>query len=267
MNLAATDRSGWLRALRPPLPGLHGLAVVSPLLFLALWWGTAEAGWFPPTILVSPANVAAAFVELWRSGELAMHMSATFWRLGLGFGSGLLLGLAFGCAVALSRSFDDYTSATFTAIRAVPSIAFIPILILIFGIGETFKVIVVAKATFFPVALATVEAVRGIPLRYREVARAYRLPPFYRLRRVVLPAALPPIVSGVRLGLGRSWGVLVAAELIAAENGLGQMMEFGRQMFRLDVVMVGVVIAGLIGFALDRAVRMVEAHLTRWQVA
>ena len=252
---------------RPRIAWGRYLGFVSPVLFVLLWWAVAAAEWFPPEILVSPGAVLAAFAELWQSGELPDHLAATFARLGGGFGAGVLAGLVYGCIAALSRTVLDYTAPTFTAIRTVPSIAFIPILILIFGIGETFKILVVAKACFFPVALATLEAVRGIPQRFTDVARAYRLPAFYRLRRVILPATLPSVITGVRLGLGRSWGVLVAAELVASQNGLGQMMEFGRQMFRLDVVMVGVIVTGLVGFGMDRALRGVEARLSRWKVA
>jgi len=249
------------------LPGLPKwlLGFVSPVLVLLLWWAVTEAAWFPREILVPPCAVLAAFAELWQSGELTKHLAATFTRLGIGFVAGTGIGLAIGCCTALSRAFEDYTAPLFTVLRVVPSIAFIPILILIFGIGETFKILVVAKATFFPVALATQEAVRGIPQRYLDVMRAYSLPLPYRLRRVLLPATLPSIITGVRLGLGRAWGVLVAAELVASESGLGQMMEFGRQMFRLDLVMVGVIIAGLVGFGLDRAFRALEAHLSRWK--
>lgn len=250
----------------PKLPP-RALGFVSPILFVLVWWAVARAELFAPEILVSPGAVAAAFAELWQSGELTRHLTATFARLGAGFSCAVLAGLAYGCAAALSRTVEAYTAPMFTAIRTVPSIAFIPILILIFGIGETFKLLVVAKACFFPVALATLEAVRGIPTRYSDVDRVYQLPFAYRLRRVILPATLPSIVTGIRLGLGRSWGVLVAAELVAADSGLGQMMEFGRQMFRLDIVMVGVVVTGLVGFGLDRLLRGLEARLSRWKAA
>jgi sulfonate transport system permease protein len=247
--------------------GSKGLGLLSTALVLLAWWAVSAAGWFPPEIFVSPSAVLSAAAELWRDGELPVHLVASFRRLGLGAGFGIGAGLLFGIAAALSRTLEDYTASTFTALRTVPSIAFIPILILIFGIGETFKLLVIAKAIFFPVALATISGVRGIPLRFLEVAAIYRLPLLSRLRRVVLPAALPPIVTGLRLGLGRSWGVLVAAELVASEDGIGQMMEFARQMFRLDVVMVGVVITGLVGFTLDRSLRGIEARLSRWRVA
>jgi sulfonate transport system permease protein len=265
MSLALTLRFGQVPTRRAA--DSHLLAYASPILFLLLWWSVAAAQLFPPEILVPPAAVAAAFGELAASGELTMQLSATLYRLLLGFSGGVLAALVFGAAAGLSRTFSDYVDPLFTAIRTVPSIAFIPILILIFGIGETFKIIVVAKAAFFPVALATSEAVRGIPQRYLDVARVYQLPLPFRVRRVILPAVLPSVVTGLRLGLGRSWGVLVAAELVASENGIGQMMEFGRQMFRLDIVMVGVFLAGLIGFGLDRALRAIEIRLSRWKAA
>ncbi|ESQ90190.1 hypothetical protein ABAC460_10590 [Asticcacaulis sp. AC460] len=240
-------------------------AIASPLMVLALWWATAASGVFPSQILVSPERVVSALVETWQLGELSTALGATFYRLAVGFGAGTLLGLAYGVAAALFRPIEDYTLPFFTVIRTVPTIAFVPVLILFFGIGETFKILIVAKATFFPIALAAVEGVRGIPQRYKDVAQAWRLPLPDTLRKVIIPAALPDVVTGVRLGLGRSWGALVAAELIASEVGLGQMMELGRQMFRMDVVFVGVAITGLVGFGLDRVLRSAETRLSRWK--
>ncbi len=136
---------------------------------------------------------------------------------------------------------------------------------MIFGVEETFKIVIVAKAAFFPVTLATYDAVKGIPKTYFEVSKIYQLPIWYLITRIVLPSTTPPIMTGFRLALGRSWMVLVAAELIAADSGIGQMMEMGRQMFRIDIVLVGVLVNGLIGFMLDRGLRSVEAHLGRWK--
>jgi sulfonate transport system permease protein len=252
-------------APRAPFPYAAILPWLSPLAVLLLWWGVTAAALFPREILVPPSAVLAAAGELWHNGDLTANLAATFHRLFTGFAAGAVAGIGFGIAAALVPAIEAYTAPLFNIVRMIPTIAFIPVLILIFGIDETFKILIVAKATFFPVALATIEGVRGIPKSYVDVARVYQLPPVYRLRRVILPAALPAIVTGVRLGLGRSWGVLVAAEIIASESGLGQMMEFGRQMFRLDVVMVGVVIAGIIGFTLDRSLRLLERRLQRWK--
>ena len=143
--------------------------------------------------------------------------------------------------------------------------ALIPMFVLLFGIDETFKIIIVAKTAFFPVALAASEGVKGIPRSYFEVADVYRLrwPTF--VWRIALPAAAPPIITGFRISLTRAWVVLVATELLAADSGLGQMIEMARQMLRIDVVMVGVVVTGVIGFALDFGFRSLEQRLFRWQ--
>jgi len=246
--------------------GFSWLAKPLPLLLLLGAWTLATgAGWYPRALLVPPQQVWDAFTEMLASGELQEHLSMSLHRLLIGMMLGSSLGLAFGVSMALSKTVEVYTASLFNVLRQVPSIALIPVLILIFGIGETFKVLIVTKAAFFPVALAAYTAVQGIPKNYFEVGRVYQLPGLVLLRRVILPSTVPPIVTGLRLALGRSWGTLVAAELLAAEAGIGQMMEFGRQMFRIDVVMVGVVITGLIGFVLDRAMKLVEARLSRWR--
>jgi sulfonate transport system permease protein len=115
------------------------------------------------------------------------------------------------------------------------------------------------------VALAASEGVKGIPRGYFEVASVYRLPLWSLLRDVAFPAAAPPIVTGLRISLSRAWMVLVAAELLAADSGLGQMIELSRQMLRIDIVMVGVVVTGAIGFVLDFAFRLLEKRLLRWR--
>lgn len=248
------------------LPAWRRVGALLPLaLFLLVWWLVCERGWFPPELLVAPQDVGATFRELSESGELQQHLRASLQRLAIGVSIGAVCGLLFGVAMALSRRIEIYFAPLFHVVRQVPSIALIPIFILLFGIGETFKVLIVIKAAFFPVALAGYTAVQGLPKSYFDVARIYRLAPWALFRKIILPATIPPVVTGIRIALGRSWGTLVAAELLAAESGIGQMMELGRQMFRIDIVMVGVVVAGAIGFALDRSLKLVEARLVRWQ--
>ena len=244
----------------------RAVLAISPLLLLGAWTWACHAGLFPEQILVSPQRVYVAGVELWDSGELAMHLEKSLSRLAIGFSIGALIGLAFGVAMGLSKRVEALCGPSFNAIRQVPTIAFIPMLILIFGVEETFKIVVVAKAAFFPIALATLDAVKGVPKQYFEVAKVYRLSTAQLVRRIILPATVPPVLTGFRISLGRSWMVLVAAELLAADSGIGQMMEMGRQMFRIDVVMVGVVITGLVGFVLDRGFRSLETRLVRWKL-
>jgi sulfonate transport system permease protein len=243
----------------------HSVYFLSPLLLLIIWAWVCSAGIFPEQILVSPVGVFETSRELWDSGELSVHLQDSLLRLGWGFAIGALLGLLFGVLMGLFKSMDNFFAPSFNAIRQVPTIAFIPMLIMIFGVEETFKIVVVAKAAFFPITLATYDAVKGIPRTYFEVSRVYQLPAWHLITRIVLPATTPPILTGFRLALGRSWMVLVAAELIAADSGIGQMMEMGRQMFRIDIVLVGVLVTGLIGFLLDRVLRSVEAHLGKWK--
>ncbi|MCG8296418.1 MULTISPECIES: ABC transporter permease [Pseudomonas] len=246
-----------------PLNALTWL--ISPLALLALWAGVAAAGLFPANLLVPPREVWRSFADLLATGELQEHLLGSLSRLGLGFAGGALAGLAFGTAMALSRTVEAYCSPLFHTVRQVPSIALIPMLVLLLGIDETFKVVIVAKTAFFPVALATVEGIRAIPRTHFEVAAVYRLPWPTLVGRIALPAAVPAIVTGIRVALTRAWVVLVACELLAADSGLGQMIEMGRQMLRIDVVMVGVVLTGVIGFALDFSLRRLERRLSGWQ--
>jgi sulfonate transport system permease protein len=234
-------------------------------LLLLLWSLASALEWVPEQILVSPLQVAATAVDLVQSGELPDHLSISLYRLFAGFGLGSVSGLAFGVVLGLSSGLRSYVDPLFNVLRQLPTVALIPLFILIFGIGESFKIFIVIKATFFVVALAVHDAVRNISARYFEVAAVYRFSRWQVIRRIVLPAIIPPALTGVRIALSRSWMVLVGAELLAADTGLGQMMEMGRQMFRLDVVMVGVVLTGVIGFMLDRGFRCLETRLMRWK--
>jgi len=258
MNAISTPKK-----LPIPADALSLLAI--PLAMLALWVLVTRAQWVPEQLLVSPMKVIEAANELWEGGELQEHLQKSLMRLWLGFFTGASLGLVFGVLMGLSKSVEEYCEPFFTALRQIPSIAFIPMLILIFGIDETFKIIIVAKAAFFPVALGGYDGVRGIPKNYFEVAKVYQCPLSPLIKRVVIPATVPQILTGLRLSLSRSWMVLVAAELMAADSGIGQMMEWGRQMFRMDIVVVGVFITGLIGFALDYGFKWLESRLARWK--
>jgi sulfonate transport system permease protein len=243
--------------------GLAGL--VSPLLLLAAWSLVARLHWFPEQILVSPSLVLDAAKEVWDSGELPDDLKVSLYRLLVGFLFGSGTGLILGVALSGSQQVRIYLGPTFNALRQVPTLALTPLFILLLGIGETLKIVIIVKSTLFPVAIAASEGVRNIPRAYLEVGRAYRLGPWTLFRRIIFPATVPPILTGIRIALSRSWMVLVAMELLAADTGIGQMMETGRQMLRLDIVMVGVIITGLIGFLLDRSLRGLEHALLPWK--
>lgn len=249
---------GWLGKKLP--------SILSPFILIASWEAVAQSHLFPANILIPPQQVLRTFLDLLADGELIDNIKASAARVVCGFavgaGAGLLTGLAMGLYPVLER----YFGLLFTFIRQVPFIAWAPLLIVAFGIGETFKIIIIANAAFFPVALSTLDGVRNVPRHLKDVATLFRFDRWTLMRTLVLPAALPSILTGIRLALSRSWMIVVAAELFAASSGIGHMMDWARQMFQIDVVMVGVVVTGVIGFILDQMLRQVEAHFSSWKL-
>jgi sulfonate transport system permease protein len=138
---------------------------------------------------------------------------------------------------------------------------------LLVGIGEPLKILVIAKAAFVPVAFNTLAGIRSVPPVYVEVGALFRFSRRQLLRKVVLPAAIPPIFTGLRYGLTHAWNALVAVELLASAEGLGYLLVWGRQMFWLDTMMVAMLMIGIIGFVLDRGMAIVESRLQRWRIA
>ncbi len=256
-----TRTASWTRAraVRWAIPA------VLPLAVLAIWAVAVDQHMVSRHVLVSPADVVAAFGALWSSGELARHLSRSLGRLFVGFGIGSLAGLALGVAMGVSRRVEDCLGPTFHAIRQIPSIALIPAFVLILGVDEPLKIVLVAKASLFPVALATLHGVRDISRAHLEVAAVHRVPWPVLVWRLVIPSATPTIVGGLRIALSRAWLILVATELMAADCGIGQMMETARQMFRMDVVMVGVFVTGLMGLFFDGSIGLLERLAVRWR--
>ena len=242
-------------------------ALAPPAVLIAAWQLASSSGLFPPQVLVPPSAVVETLGSLIASGELGSHLGQSLIRLLTGFALGAAAGLVFGTLLALSKWFEALFSPLFMAVRQVPVLAFIPMFVLLLGIEEGFKIVIVAIAAFFPVALATADGVRGVPRSWFEVAKVYRTPLLPFVTRILIPATIPPVLTGLRIGLTRAWLVLVAAELLAADSGLGQMMEMGRQMFRIDVVLAGALVSGLVGFALDRGAKAIERRATRWKTA
>jgi sulfonate transport system permease protein len=247
--------------------GATAAAALPALVLVALWQIACWSGIFPAQVLVPPSAVLRSLIGLASTGELQRHVGESMTRLAIGFAIGAAAALVFGTILALSRWADAALSPIFLALWQVPVIAFVPMLVLLLGIDERFKIAIVAVAAFFPVALATFDGIRAVPKSWFEVARVYRTPLPALILRILIPATVPPVLTGLRVALTRAWMVLVAAELLAADSGVGQMMEMGRQLFRIDVVLAGVVVSGLIGFGLDAVARAAERRATRWKTA
>jgi sulfonate transport system permease protein len=243
------------------------LPFVLPVALFAAWIVFTGTGSAPDELLVPPGQVWDSIVSLASTGELSSSLGVSLRRLLVGFLGGSFLGLAFGVLIALFRPLDEALSPTFQFIRQIPSVVFIPVFILLFGVQELFKIAIVAKAAFFPVALAVYDGIRNVPSRHLEVASVYRLSRLQLVLNVMLPATIPSLLSGLRISLGRDEQQPRAAELLAADSGIGYMMQMGRQMFRIDLVMVGVILTGTIGFAIDQTFRQLEKRLVRWRAA
>jgi sulfonate transport system permease protein len=181
----------------------------------------------------------------------------------VGFALGGVLGLALGMAMGFSRTLDAWIGPLFRVIAQVPSLAWIPLLMMILGIGETLKFVVLAKACLVPVAITTAAGIRNISSDYVEVGRVLKLSRLSVVGKIIIPGALPSIFSGFRQGLSGVWTSLIIVEMMASANGMGYLMSWARQLFQLDVVMVGIVVVGVIGFTLDLILKRAEARLGR----
>jgi len=251
------------RALRRVAAG--GTALLLPALLLVVWQIAVERHWVSAQILPPPSRVLETFGELWASGDLWFQLSISLQRVLIGSLIGGALGLLLGLAMGLSRQAEAYLLPLFQALSQVPVLGWIPLLMMLVGLDEALKYLVIAKAVLVPLTLNTFSGIRSIPPSYLEVARVYRLGLLLRLRRVILPAALPSIFTGVRFALTKGWIALVTVELLASSEGIGYLMVDGRQMFQLDLVIVAMLVIGLVGLVLDQGLALVETRLQRWQ--
>ena len=270
-----TDLSHWAQTglrTRPPrvnLP-LPRLPRLSPLLgwlvpaaMLLAWYGITAAHLVAEQILPAPATVAEAFAALVRDGQLQDNLLISLSRVFYGFGAGALAGLLFGAGMGFSDAFSRLVRPSFLIVAQIPILAWLPFLMLLLGIGEALKIVLVAKAVFTPMTLAANAGIRSVPLRYLEVARMLQLSRWRTLYRVVLPSALPHLFSGLRYGLTHAWLALVMVELLASYEGIGYLMVYSRQLFQLDVMVAIMLVIGAVGLVFDRLLALGEARLVR----
>jgi sulfonate transport system permease protein len=259
-------RGGRLRR-RPPKIAALALPLILPGALLILWQVAVEEAWLSSQILPSPFVVLVTFADLVRSGDIAVNLAISLRRIATGFAIGASAGLALGIALGVSSRLEQYLGPSLRAFAQVPSLGWLPFLFLIFGIGETLNYVVIAKACFVPIVLNTSAGIRNIPKHYVEVARVLRLRPSSLVFRLILPAALPTVFSGVRLALSHAWIALIVVEMLADTAGVGYMMISGRTLFQIDVVIAGMTLIGIIGFLMDSGLRRIERRLRRWAPA
>lgn len=245
-------------ALRMPL----GLVAPGALLLAAE--AGARSGLIPANLLPAPSEILRTLLYLAQNG-LAAHVAASSVRVLAGFAAGASLAVVLGAAVALSRRTEALLDPTFQALRAIPSLAWVPLLLLWFGIDELPKLVLIAIGAVFPVYMGVVSGIRGVDRKLVEVARLYQLGRVALARRVLLPAALPALMTGLRNGLSLAWMFMVAAELIAASKGLGYLLSDGRETSRADIVLAAIVLLAVLGKASDSVMQLFEKHLLAWR--
>jgi len=238
-----------------------------PLALLMAWQLASQWGWLSSRILPEPWAVAKAFWSLTVSGELWLHLKTSLWRATLGFAIGGGLGLLLGLLTGSFRHAETLLDTTLQMVRNIPALALIPLVILWFGIDETAKLFLLAVGVFFPVYLNTFHGIRSADQGLIEMAKSYGLSGWPLYRDVILPAAMPSILVGVRFSLGLVWVLLIVAETISAQAGIGYMTMNAREFLQTDVVLVGILLYALLGKLADLFSRRLERHCLRWNPA
>jgi len=241
--------------------------VVVPLVAVVSWALASHYKLANVHLLASPSVVLRSFVVQVKEGDLFLQLLASLERDLAGFALGAFLGLALGSAMGLWRVADRLFGPSFDAAKQVAVFAWIPLISVWFGTGEPAKIVFIGLAAFYPVVANTHEGIRSVSREHIEVARAFRFSRLQTFKKVVLPAALPSIFSGLHLALIYSWlGTLGAEYLLAPAPGIGNLMIDGREALAMDKVLLGIIIAGLVGFALNALAARAEAYLLRWRV-
>lgn len=256
---AAPPKARLARWARPALSLLLPVGV-------ALSWEIAvRMGLSNGRLVPPPSVIFNTFLELWQSGELQAHALATLWRVGAGFLFGVAAGTALGALAGYSGMLHRLVDPTLQALRSIPSIAWVPLFILWFGIFEASKVILIAVGVFFPVYLGVMAAVVSVDRKIVEVGRVFRLSGFAMIRRILLPAVLPAYVISLRAGLGLGWMFVVAAEFLGASQGLGFLLIDGQQLGKPAQIVAAIVAFAILGKTTDWIVVAVTAPMLRWQ--
>jgi ABC-type nitrate/sulfonate/bicarbonate transport system permease component len=247
-----------------------GLRSVSIVGFFVLWYALSLVNthlWrmFNPILLPPPHQVLTAAVDLTLSGELPRDIAASMSRVLLGFVVAAVLGVGLGTLLGRSRTFEKMLEPALELMRPVPPLAFLPVFVLWFGIGESSKVAFITYSAFFPIFTTTNEGIKYVDILLVRAAQTLGASEREIFRLVVLPAALPSIITGLRVGFAQCLFVIVAAEFIAADSGLGFLINDSRSFFLMSNMLVGAAVIGLIGFLFNSLLRRLEARLLSWR--
>ena len=256
---AASSARSTRRVWRQLVPWLVPIAV------LALWQAAASSGLISSRLVASPLDVTRAAIRMTVTGELPHHVAVSAKRAIIGFLIGGSIGLFFGMLNGLSDVCDRLFDTTLQMVRAIPHLALVPLIILWLGVEEIAKISLVSLGVVFPLYINTLHGLRSVDPGFIELGRVHGLSKAEMIRRIVLPAALPSILVGVRYGLGLMWLGLIVAETISADAGIGYMAMHAREFLQADVVMLSILMYALLGKGADSTTRLLERWLMPWR--
>ena len=246
-----------------------GVSLVSAGLMFAAWWIASHSGWVKPLFLPKPEAIWSAFQQS-LAGDidghtLYGHFAASVARVFAAFVLAVTVAVPVGLAMGVSRVARGVFDPPIEFYRPLPPLAYLPLMVIWFGIGETSKIILLFLAIFAPVALAARAGVRSVSQEQIQAARSMGASPWQVVLHVIAPGALPEILVGLRIGMGVGWTTLVAAEMVAADAGLGKMVFNAANFLRTDVVMLGTIVIGIVAFAFEMLMRWVEKRAAPWK--
>jgi taurine transport system permease protein len=246
-----------------------GVSLVSAGLMFAAWWIASHSGWIKPLFLPRPEAIWGAFQQS-LAGDidghtLYGHFAASVARVFAAFALAVAVAVPVGLSMGVSRVARGFFDPPIEFYRPLPPLAYLPLMVIWFGIGETSKIILLFLAIFAPVALAARAGVRSVSQEQIQAARSMGASPWQVVLHVIAPGALPEILVGLRIGMGVGWTTLVAAEMVAADAGLGKMVFNAANFLRTDVVMLGTIVIGIVAFAFEMLMRWVEKRAAPWK--
>ncbi len=266
---SASHPQGSTKPLAPPpsrigARGLQLLSWIAPVLLVIVWESLAQAGWLSPQVLPAPSKVLRTAFKLATTGSLLNDLGVSLLRAAAGFAIGATVGATLGVLVGFSRIAEALIDRSVQMIRAIPFLAALPLVIVWLGVGEAEKIFLVALGVTFPIYINTVLGIRQVDPKLLELGRVQGLGSLQLIRRIILPGALPSILTGVRYALATAWLALVVAETIGAQSGIGFLAMDAREFLRTDVIVLTIVIYALIGVAADAIARLLERRLLAW---
>jgi sulfonate transport system permease protein len=244
-------------------PNLIGL--ILPALIFTLWQTASSQGWVDKVFLPQPVAVVQAFWKMVTAQDLALDFLSSIQIVGQAFIYGSVVAVGLGIAAGLSQNVERFFGPTFDTIRHIPGIAWLPLIVLWLGIGAPAKVLVIAKAVFFPVFLNTLQGIRNVEKNYIDLARVLTLTRWQLVRQVILPAAMPSIIVSLRYAAGLAWALVVVAEGLSGLQGLGFLIFRAQGLLLTDQLLVCMVIIGVVGFSIDRCMYLIQRRVLRWK--